>query len=338
MTKNKKTSNPRDDLVKELVEQLKNTPKDQKTKLTSSILEKAYKAYSHFSKYIVDEQINESTRYSSWDLCYNHFQKFFKTEPTPQDIRMAALHLGFYLASWGMLRNSELLNYGIRKYEELAIELFRLEQENLKDQYEGIKLFLQEWKVQNMKDNLGEIELLSKEVPESHPSKEELNNLLVSLGDLTDEQKINDQKVCEIVKLSESIRKSLNSPNKDYKILRKELVTTPTVTLITKIMLGVYANTPAFDTNFNRSVKNFCDLKGIKILSKKIDKIFETEVEKFETEVEKKEFLDSFLKSFIKNLPVQRDFLKKEKVLDAMFFEIGRVLDVAKEKAKPEST
>ena len=86
MTKNEKTLNPRDDLVKELVEQLKKTPKDQKTKLTSSILEKAYKAYSHFSKYIVDEQINESTRYSSWDLCYNHFQKFFKTEPTPQDI------------------------------------------------------------------------------------------------------------------------------------------------------------------------------------------------------------------------------------------------------------
>ena len=50
-------------------------------------------------------------RYKSWEYCYDYFQKLFKKEnPTGIDKNYAALILGFFLASWGMLRNSFLLN------------------------------------------------------------------------------------------------------------------------------------------------------------------------------------------------------------------------------------
>ncbi len=44
-------------------------------------------------------------RYRSWEHCYYHFQQWrkFKSE---NDFDIAALHLAFYLASWGMYRGS----------------------------------------------------------------------------------------------------------------------------------------------------------------------------------------------------------------------------------------
>jgi hypothetical protein len=44
-------------------------------------------------------------RYRSWEHCYHHFRKWqrFKSK---SDFDIAALHLAFYLASWGMYRGS----------------------------------------------------------------------------------------------------------------------------------------------------------------------------------------------------------------------------------------
>lgn len=45
-------------------------------------------------------------RERSWDLCYDHFQN----HPNPaDDMELSCLHLGYYLASWGMLRGSTFL-------------------------------------------------------------------------------------------------------------------------------------------------------------------------------------------------------------------------------------
>lgn len=45
-------------------------------------------------------------RERSWDLCFDHFQN----HPAPTDtIELSSLHLGYYLASWGMLRGSSFL-------------------------------------------------------------------------------------------------------------------------------------------------------------------------------------------------------------------------------------
>lgn len=46
-------------------------------------------------------------RFNSWRHCYNHFQiEYFKGNSSDET---AALHLGFYLASWGMYRGSTFL-------------------------------------------------------------------------------------------------------------------------------------------------------------------------------------------------------------------------------------
>jgi hypothetical protein len=46
-------------------------------------------------------------RYRSWEHCFGYFQRF--REKKPFDLDTAALHLGFYLASWGMYRGSTFL-------------------------------------------------------------------------------------------------------------------------------------------------------------------------------------------------------------------------------------
>jgi len=62
-------------------------------------------------------------RYTSFDYCFNHFQQHRASvamwgEPTGMEV--SCLHLGFYLASWGMLRgSSELLQRSARHFVPL---------------------------------------------------------------------------------------------------------------------------------------------------------------------------------------------------------------------------
>jgi hypothetical protein len=50
----------------------------------------------------------EHHRYRSWEHCFGYFQST-TPQKLKQDPRPAALHLGFYLASWGMYRGSGFL-------------------------------------------------------------------------------------------------------------------------------------------------------------------------------------------------------------------------------------
>jgi len=52
-----------------------------------------------------------TARYSSFDYCFNHFQSHREQGTLPELLRgealqLSCLHLGFYLASWGMFRGS----------------------------------------------------------------------------------------------------------------------------------------------------------------------------------------------------------------------------------------
>lgn len=64
-----------------------------------------------FKEYVTaftnSQQHQEHGRFLSWNKCYEHFQK----EEASLNLDYSALLLGFYLASWGMLRNSFLLDY-----------------------------------------------------------------------------------------------------------------------------------------------------------------------------------------------------------------------------------
>jgi hypothetical protein len=64
-------------------------------------------------------------RYASFDYCFNYFQQFREARIIDQladakNIQMSCLQLGFYLASWGMLRGSSpLLQKSAKFYERL---------------------------------------------------------------------------------------------------------------------------------------------------------------------------------------------------------------------------
>ena len=70
-----------------------------------------------------------SDRYTSFDYCYNYFQDFKSDNKlseiaVPGNLQVSCLHLGFYLASWGMLRGSSyLLQRSIKYYESLIKEI-----------------------------------------------------------------------------------------------------------------------------------------------------------------------------------------------------------------------
>ena len=64
-------------------------------------------------------------RYASFDYCYNYFYSFYKEGKikelaSEENMQMSCLQLGFYLASWGMMRGSSfLLEKSVLHYSNL---------------------------------------------------------------------------------------------------------------------------------------------------------------------------------------------------------------------------
>jgi hypothetical protein len=66
-----------------------------------------------------------TTRYASFDYCFNYFQNARDAQETAglasgDQLQLSCLHLGFYLASWGMMRGSGGL-YGHSLQELVAV-------------------------------------------------------------------------------------------------------------------------------------------------------------------------------------------------------------------------
>lgn len=65
-------------------------------------------------------------RYASFDYCFNYFQAYREAGRTSaladaEGMQLSCLHLGFYLASWGMLRGStDLLRRSIKHLEPVV--------------------------------------------------------------------------------------------------------------------------------------------------------------------------------------------------------------------------
>jgi hypothetical protein len=74
------------------------------------------------------EDRHPGARYASFDYCFNYFQSFRESNrmadiAASENMLLSCLHLGFYLASWGMFRgSSELPKRSFRQFEP-AIEL-----------------------------------------------------------------------------------------------------------------------------------------------------------------------------------------------------------------------
>lgn len=131
-------------------------------------------------------------RYASFDYCFNYFQSLrdksgIASICSEQNLQQSCLQLGFYLASWGMLRGSTFLLWRSARFYEGVLKAIR-------DGDDGL------WKV--------------------------------------DVDSYSDENVKLLLCARDNIFRALGGNKK------------VTDTLITKIMLGVFGNVPAFDQFF----------------------------------------------------------------------------------------
>lgn len=133
-------------------------------------------------------------RYASFDYCFNYFQSFrergkIQELSDPGKIQQSSLQLGFYLASWGMLRGSSfLLEKSVSFYQPLIRSIATFDKRI--------------WTI--------------------------------------DADAYDDENIAVLLACRNMIVESLGRDNR------------PSDTLVTKIMLGVFGNVPAFDDFFRK--------------------------------------------------------------------------------------
>ncbi|MDA8227479.1 MAG: hypothetical protein M0T74_07200 [Desulfitobacterium hafniense] len=99
------------------------------TRVTAKLKSDIDKLIKKIDTFYREIKNNEHARYKSWEHCYAYFQKNRKTE---ECIEIMALHLGFYLASWGMYRGSTFL-LQIQKDYKIHIPIIKLLMESKYD-------------------------------------------------------------------------------------------------------------------------------------------------------------------------------------------------------------
>ncbi len=76
-----------------------------------------------------DETIKVTNhRLKSWEHCYKFFKINHQNLDDQKIMDLACLHLAFYLASWGMLRNSFLLQRDYLIHKEFIENVVRKEE------------------------------------------------------------------------------------------------------------------------------------------------------------------------------------------------------------------
>lgn len=136
-------------------------------------------------------------RYASFDYCYNYFKSFHEAENVnsisdPANMQQSCLQIGFYLASWGMLRGSTFLLQKSAKFYESLVRCIATSEPTL-------------WSID---------------------------------VDCYTEENLDCVVRCEH-KIVQALRDGGHA----------------SATLVTKIMLGVYGNVPAFDDYFKKGLK-----------------------------------------------------------------------------------
>ena len=190
-------------------------------------------------------------RYASFDYCFNYFQSFrevgdITAMAKPENIQLSCLQLGFYLASWGMLRGStQLLQKSVRH----LIPVIKA---------------------------ISTADILLWEIDAHCYSESNIERLLCS------------------ARMFRQTQPGMSN------------------ILVTKIMLGVFGNVPAFDTNFKNGfgVSTF----GLKAL-RKIGTFYH----------DHSTVIDAYRVStldFIGTAPTQRKYTRA-KVIDMAFFVEG---------------
>ena len=179
---------------------------------------------------------NSTQRYLSWEHCYSFFRKMrekylgekpaeMRGEEWEQDLDLMALHLGFYLASWGMYRGSSFFLQHDYKFHKKAI------------QHLFTNMLLWESVFEN-KDEL-------KQVFKGHSDSE-----IKELGLLFDGTLSDRIKSCYFGNNSHN-NNGNETEDEDTEVSSRDI----TQTQLTKILLGVCGCIPAYDRYFCEGVK-----------------------------------------------------------------------------------
>ena len=184
------------------------------------------KAYESLSKV---KSGGAGSRLKSWELCHRAFLEKKGKTPTDEDTDSLALNLGFYLASWGMYRGSSFLLDRDYKAHRNVVSICMEKQYDLLWDYEP---------------NPTNLEIVA--------------TLLFGYGD-----KENDLGLVARIKKAygqedakaSSEDSTMDDPEEEGSRSSADNDGVPTDTLITKILLGVFACIPAFDRYFKAAYK-----------------------------------------------------------------------------------
>lgn len=234
--------------------------------LNSKEIEGNLKSFEKGLAYSKDEGHYPLARYASFDYCFNYFQGFKdkKEIAHKNNIQNSCLHLGFYLASWGMYRGSTfLLQKSVKIFEQLI----------------------------------------------EYIASEECNVWGIDVNNYTDDN------IKKLIKCGERIEKEL-----DVHETKKA-----TDTLVTKIMLGVFGNVPAFDSYFRSGSKlgtfNEYSLKQIKQFYDKNEEVVSNKAKEIKTF------------DYHSGEAGSRSYTKA-KIIDMIFFIEGYKNDLTKKELK----
>ncbi len=225
-----------------------------------------------------------SRQTNSWSICHEEFKKARKQSNPNYDL--LALHLGFYLASWGMYRGSSFLK---------ALD-YRIH-------YPAVKMMLEK-----QYDVLFEIDPLGNKDDYKKGNKDDYK------------KKLFDKETGIYVRLNKYYGKAHAAwvawKKENDKANPKDEITTDT--LITKILMGVYACIPAYDINFKKGIDFFGGCTTLKPDGKAILNNDENETKSSLLYILQNETLREELKGYAgkKNLPFM-------KVVDMFFFGLG---------------
>lgn len=152
----------------------------------------------------------------SWEHCYLFFQKYAKMGESEQGalLETACLHLGFFLASWGMYRGSTFVIWKDYKIFEGVLEALTDSE------------FRELWNARFYKD------------------------LLCSNAVITAKNK----EIERVFALSRIIKESLEPHSTISKLNGERKTLRVTDTLVTKIMLGTMGCVAAYDTYFKKGL------------------------------------------------------------------------------------
>lgn len=215
------------------------------------------------SKYHQFSKLDQHHRFRSWEHCFNFFRSNFHNLDDAKTFDHGCLHLAFYLASWGMLRASFLLQKDYRVHEYFLRDV-----------------------VAN---------------PNYHKYFDpEFRRILND----TSIKGTNDLKK-EIINTYKDHITTVNGQDQSINI---------TDTLVSKILLGVYGNVPAYDRYFKEALK----IHGIK------QRFNENALQ------ELVEFYDSYREDFEKCQRLFNDdgtVYTPMKLIDMYFWQVGFLMD-----------